>query len=216
MPYFKNDDINLLFIHIPKTGGTSLEFYFNKKFNIPLNNDCLFYFIKDERLLDYNIVINSSLQHLTYNQIIKYNKEFNIDFNNMKIITIVRNPYERIISDLFFFLKINIDTTKEEVFDIINDYLESDNYDNHNLPQNVFIIDDNKELITNLHILKTENLTNDMKDLGYSDFNRLDNINPNKINYYNYLNEKSIKIINEFYHDDFILFNYEKLPICEI
>jgi len=215
MPYYKNDDINLLFIHIPKTGGTSLELYFKEKFSIPMNNDCLYKFIEDEQLLNYNMVINSSLQHLTYNQIVKYNKEFNIDFNNLKIITIVRNPYERIISDLFFLSKINIDTTKEEVVDIINHYVEADNYDNHNIPQHIFITNNNKELITNIHILKTENLTNDMNDLGYSDFNRLDNINPNKINYYNYLNEKSIKIINDFYHDDFILFNYKKLPICE-
>lgn len=38
MPYFNNNDINILFIHIPKTGGTSLENYFSSKFNIPLNN----------------------------------------------------------------------------------------------------------------------------------------------------------------------------------
>ena len=37
MPYFKNNRINLLFIHIPKTGGSSLEKYFNVKYNIPLN-----------------------------------------------------------------------------------------------------------------------------------------------------------------------------------
>jgi hypothetical protein len=30
MPYFKNNDINLLFIHIPKTEGTIIE-----KYNIP-------------------------------------------------------------------------------------------------------------------------------------------------------------------------------------
>lgn len=54
-----------------------------------------------------------------------------------------------------------------------------------------------------------------MNDLGFTDFNRFDNINPNKINCYDYLNNKSIKIINDFYHDDFILFNYDKLSIVE-
>lgn len=63
-----------------------------------------------------NMQINSSLQHITYNQIVKYSKLFNINFDNIKIITIVRNPYERIMSDLFFFKLITIDATKETVF----------------------------------------------------------------------------------------------------
>lgn len=37
MPYFKNDNVNVLFIHIPKTGGTSIENYFSSKFNIKLD-----------------------------------------------------------------------------------------------------------------------------------------------------------------------------------
>ena len=41
MPYFKNDNINILFIHIPKTGGSSLENYFSSKFGIELNKKSL-------------------------------------------------------------------------------------------------------------------------------------------------------------------------------
>ena len=175
MPYFKNDYVNILFIHIPKTGGSSIELYFSHKFNIPLNNKSLYLFLSNTIKLDENIIINSSLQHLTFIQILKYNIFFNIDFNNIKIITIVRNPYDRIISDLFFYKKINHDTSKEKVFDIINEYLVSNSYDNHNIPQHCFITNDSKELIENIHILKTENLTNNMIDLGYTDFNRFDN-----------------------------------------
>jgi len=211
MPYFLNDDVNILLIHIPKTGGSSLELYFSYKYNISLNEKSLYMYIDDETKLNENITINSSLQHITYNQIVKYSKFFKIDFNNINIITIVRNPYERIISDLFYYSKININTSKEEVFDIINEYLLSDNYDNHNIPQYNFVTDDNKELIPNIHILKTETLTTDMNDLGYKDFNIVTNNNLNKVNYYNYLNNKSIEIINDFYHFDFIIFNYDKL-----
>jgi hypothetical protein len=211
MPYFKNDNVNLLFIHIPKTGGSSLEHYFSFKFNVPLNQKSLFWLIDDETKLSENMIINSSLQHIAYNQIIKYNNVFKIDFNNIKIITIVRNPYERIISDLFWWSLININSSKEEVFDIIKQYLVSDNYDNHNIPQHIFITDDNKELIPSIHILKTESLTFDMNNLGYIDFNLTENKNLINVNYYYYLNNESIEAINVFYHLDFILFNYDKI-----
>ena len=211
MPYFKNDDVNILLIHIPKTGGTSLERYFSDKFSIPLNINSLYTLTRNKTLLNENIIINSSLQHITYNQLVKYNKVFNIDFNNIKIITVVRNPYERIISDLFFFKKIKVTSSKEEVFNIIKEYLLSKCYDNHNIPQHYFLKDDTEKQITNIHILRTENLTNDMKNLGYNNFNKVCNKNPNKINYYDYLNKKSIKTINKFYDLDFILFNYDKI-----
>jgi len=37
MPYFNNNDVNILFIHIPKTGGTSVEFYLSEKYKIKLD-----------------------------------------------------------------------------------------------------------------------------------------------------------------------------------
>ena len=89
----------------------------------------------------------------------------------------------------------------------------SENYDNHNYPQHKFITNDKGEIIQNIHFLKTESLTNDMHNLSYSDLNIhfLHNVNTNQVNYYNYLNNKSIDIINQFYHLDFILFNYDKI-----
>jgi hypothetical protein len=115
MPYFKNNDDNILLIHIPKTGGSSLEHYFSDKYNIKLNEKSLFMFLNEETKKQNNIEINSSLQHMTYQTLFKYKDFFNIDFNNLKIITIVRNPYERIISDFFFYKLITIDTDRKSV-----------------------------------------------------------------------------------------------------
>lgn len=211
MPYFKNDEVNLLLIHIPKTGGTSQEFYFSKKYNIPLNTKSLYMFLDDDQKSKHDIFINSSMQHLTYNTLLQYKDFFGINFDNISIMACVRNPYERIISDLFFFDKITIHTSAEGVFAVIKAYIYSTDLDNHNIPQYLFITDEKKELIPTIKILRTETLTDDMIKLGYTDFDLHALRNKTPTNYYPYLNRNSINLINEFYDYDFTLFNYQKL-----
>ena len=209
MPYFKNKDVNLLFIHIPKTGGSSLEIYFSKKYSIKLCMTSLFEIYRNI----YSKILPTSPQHLTYNKIYKFKDSFKIDFNDLKIITIVRNPYHRIISDLFFFDLIKIDSNPNFVYEkIIKFTTNVKTYDNHPLPQYLYLIDknNNNELLKNLIILKTENLNNDMYNNGYTDFNLFEQVNKNKnLNYNSYLNNKSIKLINTLYEKDFEYFNYE-------
>ena len=82
-------------------------------------------------------------------------------------------------------------------------YLVSEQYDNHNIPQHKFLTNDKGEIIQNIHILKTESLTNHKNILCYGGFNIFENVNTQKVNY---LNNKLIGIINQFYHLGFILF----------
>lgn len=209
MPYFHNTDINTLLIHIPKTGGSSLEHYFSAKFDISLNNDALFDFLDASMAKIKHI--NSSLQHITYQTINTHKDFFNIDMSNLEIITIVRNPYNRIISDLFWYEKITIDSTKEEVYDIIQEYLRDDTLDNHTIPQWSFVTDEKRALIPNIKILRTETLSSDMHKLGYVDFDVKINDNATKTNYFDFLNPNSIQLINDFYDYDFELFKYDKI-----
>jgi len=214
MPYFKNENINLLFIHIPKTGGTTLEAYFNHKYKIKLDQSSLYLFLDNN--LYPEIKVYSSLQHLTYNTIIKYKDFFKIDKNNLKILTVVRNPYERIVSDLFYYNKIVIDSNKNFVYNVMVKYLKDvNNNDNHTIPQFLFITDENHKLINNMNILHTESLNDDMVKLGYIDFPEFDKllVNKFKVNYYDYLNKNSIDLINEYYDNDFKLFNYKKIQL---
>jgi hypothetical protein len=208
MPYFP--ELNILFIHIPKTGGTSIEKYFENKSNIKMSHKNLY-------SSNNEILYNHTLQHLTYNEIYNIKNILHIDFNNVNIITVVRNPYERIISELFFHNMINKNSSKDEVSIKLYEYINSKNtYDNHKPPQYIFLIDNNYKINNKIIILKTETLNYDMKKLGFTDFNFNEQKNKNSnVNYYYYLNNYSINLINNYYDKDFYIFSYNKINIFE-
>jgi hypothetical protein len=216
MPYIHVTDneepannVNILFIHIPKTAGTSITSYFFKKYNILKG---------PESLLTYHRTYDGiHFQHLLYSKIKNHNDCFRIDFNNLTVITCVRNPYYRIISDLFYFKLINKNSTSEEVYSIIKDnFLLEENivkYDNHPLPQYTFILDTDGTVVKDIKILYTEHLTHNMELLGYNDFNIKENVcsEVSSKNYFKFLNIDSIKLINQHYAKDFEYFNYDMI-----
>lgn len=159
---------------------------------------------------------NKSLQHQIYTTIYKYRDILNVNFDNeLKIITIVRNPYHRLVSDLFFYKLINKFTDCEKVYNILKNYIHNDCYDNHNVPQYKFITDEDENLINNITIFKTETLTNDIINYGFLDYdNRIENKGCGDfINYMKYLNYDAIKLINQVYFKDFELFDYKTINI---
>ena len=113
MPYYLNKHI--LFIHIPKTGGTTIEELFRK-------ND-------SERVYssigigDTNRILpppfdRVSLQHQFYTTILKFKDKLGVVFNDkLRIFSIVRDPYRRIISDMMFLNIVNPYSTSEKVFE---------------------------------------------------------------------------------------------------
>lgn len=204
MPYFSK--ANVLLIHIPKTGGTSIEDYFYSKFNIKKTIDTLW--------SNLTIQLNShSLQHCTYLELYERKDYFDIDFDKVKIIASVRNPYYRIVSDLFFNNMIKKNTEQSIVFEKIKEFLiNPTKYDNHSRPQYEYLFDNNNKINEKIHIIKNENLTESMKKLGYEDFDIWENCSyKNYFDYTTLLNNDSIKLINGFYSKDFELFGYNKI-----
>lgn len=209
MPYFKNERMNLLFIHIPKTGGTSVEHYFYGKYNFDMNETTLHSDYGNSIFSDPELKM-VSLQHQTLQTLLDNKEILKINTHNLKILTIVRNPYDRTISDLFFFKLIEKDTLPNDVYNILCKYLKEKYYDNHNIEQYKFICNKEGKKYDKVIILKTESLNDDMRILGFPDFNETVNKNIHINNYSKYLNEESIKLINEFFDKDFELFGYEK------
>jgi len=212
MPYYRN--INLLYLHIPKTGGSSIEDFLFENFKVVKNISSLY---------SYNEVIKGipySLQHCTFNDILNLNKFLKMPFKKLKIMCSVRNPYDRFISFLFFKDLIKKNETPEKIELLMKNILKEENYkkyDNHILPQHIFILNKN-EILKCVKIVKNETLKKDMCNIGFDKFNFYINItnpydykNKDDIKYLKYFNQNSLNFINEFYKNDFIIFNYNKI-----
>lgn len=218
MPYYK--DLHTLFIHIPKTGGSTLEKVLRQEGN---HKQTLYSSFTNTLLPEpYN---KTSLQHQSYCTILDHKELCDIDFNEqLKLLTIVRNPYHRAVSSLFFHnyhrevsgvffhnKKMKKRTTKAEVFEELQKFIDlpNDKVDNHNVPQYKFVVDKNNKLPDKLIILRTESLDRDMMLYFKRIVCEREQVGKaSDTNYMKYLGPRSIKLINRVYKRDFELFNY--------
>lgn len=207
MPYFNNGEVNILFLHIPKTGGLSVTKYFSNKYDIPLTVDSLY----TTQAGGGRFWKRGSYQHQSYNVIKSFPRLFKVDFSDLNIMSVVRNPYDRLVSDLFWNGLISVDSLPEEVEVVVRQYFEnmSDTLDNHKLPQYTFLTDYRGSIIPNVTLLRTESLTQMMHDLGYTDFDSHEHKSPSgRKPTMAYLNTNSLNMINRVYARDFVEFGY--------
>lgn len=216
MPYYRA--IHLLFIHIPKTGGTSIESFLNKFCRQELFTVTPLHADKPqirESIVSKNSVLPNefkkiSYQHQTYSTIYKYRTKFNINFDGIMLFAVVRNPYHRALSDLFFFGLIDNNSNKDAIFKALQLFTQSEpsRYDNHNIPQYKFVCDENDNILPSIKILKTETLSEEMNAIGFVYNESVMNKGGSKQNYDLLLNLKSIRLINQVYERDFREFGY--------
>ena len=205
--------INTLFIHIPKTGGTSLVAHFQRRGKEVIN-------LSNRYAPPYHQTYLSIKNHLP-----------NVD--DYKIITVIRNPFNRLVSDLLFlknhFLKnhpylhqyfLSVDELykpeilEKKVFWYLND-CKNEDIDNHKLEQYKFIINENQELVKNILIFRTETLEKDLKEASIIDENdtlEKENVSAGLEDYTTFLTDNAKNAIMEYYKIDFYLWEHKKLP----
>lgn len=205
----------LLFIHVPKTGGSSVEEAMN----------C--YRIREN---GYKIIDNKAIQHSKWNYYKNIEPKVCIDSNkSWNIFSVVRDPFQKIISEFYFLKKKNLTNIRYEkmYFKNINhmtidnfiDYAEHivknklyhlDLYNDHFMPQSDYIYDDKDNLkvnnlfyfyqIKNGDVLRYLNKFG-IKELKHREFNgKYDEIKKNVV-----LNKYQKKKIRRIYSRDFRL-----------
>tara|TARA_X000001382_G_scaffold98562_1_gene72954 strand:+ start:82 stop:618 length:537 start_codon:yes stop_codon:yes gene_type:complete len=175
------DKYKTIFIHIPKNAGTSIEEYFgNESFRIQPSKHADVHEIK---------------------------KKFKNSYNNYKKFTIIRNPYDKMVS-WYFYLKRNLG----ENYNIVefNEWIkEPSSFWHANDPISYLKpqcdwIDDTVEII------KFENINKELNSFFNKKIDLPITNKSNRNHYLEYYNNNSLDIIYNKYKKDFKKFNYKK------
>ena len=226
---------NLKFIHITKNAGTFIEDKANQigilwgRFDPVINN---------ENLLDEYKSFNTDIYHL--NPFHFKDEVYNLDKSSqLKTFCVVRNPYERIVSEVFckwIGISRMFSDSSQITREIFNKFIEynlqnTDNLKFHYARQWEYIYKENKtqnsekpeyEKITD-HVIKYENFNQELGDL-FNDYNiniQLSN-NSQSINKSNKLysvkdiTSQNLALINKVYENDFKLLKYDMMNINRV
>jgi chondroitin 4-sulfotransferase 11 len=186
-----------IFIHIPKTAGTSIEKILNT------STEADFYSIKPP-----------TLQHLTWAEL---KDKITLDYSEFYKFTVVRNPFERLVSEYEWRRQntpqILNTLTFEEVVENLEILNKISHWDRHLSTQSFFLKDTNGSISKEIEIYKYENL----EPL----WEKLESITKIPKKYYpwsyktkknsllSYYTKDLSKKIREYFHEDFVNFNYE-------
>jgi len=180
-----SNEEKLIFVHIPKTGGTSI----NSMLGFPGDN-------KPELLFG----TPTALQHLTLDQIkTKIPKE---QYTNYKKFTIVRNPYDRAVSE-FCWLKKHNTINQEVTFKVFCKNLDSLCSPKHSIPQHCFVNNDID------FILRFEDINSEIKKVLPNKTLPHKQRSRSNSDYKKFYCDETKRIIYDKYKKDFEVFNYE-------
>ena len=183
MPIFNNE---ITFIHIPKSGGTTIErFLQSKGYKMSLFTSTGSIFINGH-----------TPQHCTYREL----DELNLLTD--KIFTIVRPECERALSEYFYILEKRPDlkdlfTDFDSFLELFLDKKNSLLFDNHNLSNKDFLMNSKNEIDGDIKIFDFFEIKKIENFLNIKGLNNFHELRTNKIDIT--LTKKQISKIKDFY-----------------
>jgi hypothetical protein len=226
-------DLKAIFIHIPKCGGLFVEkiledFYDFKTLYFTHENHNEFIDVNNPKHVFEDG--NKGFLHLTKQGLLRYymsskihSEKINMDiekWNQYTKFTIVRNPYDKILSAWKFINKINKTNATFDEFIKSKDTCNAYTYFHAFITQYEQLLNINNDLKLDF-IGKFENLNHDLSQiiLKLNDKikhgqaiknNRKKNSSGDSINYIGYYNDDLIQIVNSLFEIDFIKFGFKK------
>ena len=190
--------LKFIFIHIPKTSGCSLTLFL-KDF---IDDDVIPIPSRMGGKEEFNVIcVVKKQEFITHASINYYKNTYGEKINDYFKFTIVRNPYDRMLS--FYFWSKGKNNQKFNRNEFIN-FIKEHNSLQHKYIDNTF------------HIIHFENLINELKNIecfkNIVDFNNYPTLNAssNTKRNYNDIYDKELKdLVFNKYKKDFKLFGYE-------
>ena len=175
------DEYECIFIHIPKNAGTSIEEYFGNG--------------------------SVRIQPSKHADIHEIKVKFKNSYNNYRKFTIIRNPYDKMVS-WYFYLKRNLGDYNIVEF---NDWIKDPSKFWHANDPISFLKPQCDWIDNTVEIIRFENLDNELNKFFNKKINLPITNKSNHNHYLEYYNEQSLNIIYNKYKEDFEKFNYKKI-----
>jgi hypothetical protein len=203
-----NHSLKIVFVHIPKTAGTSIEFALGMHSGI--NEIGLVYQKHIEQ--NNNTLFGMGLQHLTAYKIMKsLGEEL---YSSYYKFSVIRNPYDRLVSYVAW---INAKWERKELLtrEVFKEYIRMNFFLGFSrnrilIPQYNYLYYNGKVLVDK--ILYFENIINDFSNLA-QELNLEINLEKRMTSYHEdflyYYGNKEKKIIKDYYKKDFRYFGFE-------
>lgn len=204
MPLYLNKNKNVIFFHIPKTGGTSLESWLLE--NISSKQLLFDNFVQEDMSVTPQHLGCKTIKSILGTEIYEESYKF----------AVVRNPFDRLESEFFYRVKlgqVNLGKRPEQYFsfwllDALKKYNKTPSiYDNHFRPQTYYVDNDTV-------VYKFENGIGNITSKIAKDFSiPHDSIVEHKktsVRKPVYWSSKALHSISAIYNDDFVDFNYSQ------